>query len=290
MEVDSLSQSEPLIRQISDTALWAAVYRAAESERPDAVFHDPLARRLAGERGARIVESSKFNLETSWAWVARTWLFDQLIGEQLAQGVDMVVNLAAGLDARPYRMALPAALQWVEVDLPGILAYKEEILAAERPACALRRIRLDLADAAARRELFGRLSREASRVLVLTEGLLIYFTAEEVGALAGDLAEPPSFQSWILDLASPGLLRLLQKNLGQQLSDAGAPLKFAPPEGPGYFAPHGWKAIKVLSPLKAAARLKRLSLGMRLVAMLPESTGAQGSRPWSGVCLLAKAA
>ena len=32
---------EPPIRNISDTALWVAVYRAEESERPDAVFHDP---------------------------------------------------------------------------------------------------------------------------------------------------------------------------------------------------------------------------------------------------------
>ena len=33
--------SEPLIRNISDTALWVAVYRAWESERADAVFRDP---------------------------------------------------------------------------------------------------------------------------------------------------------------------------------------------------------------------------------------------------------
>jgi len=60
-------------------------------------------------------------------------MFDQFIAEQCQQGVDMVVNLAAGLDTRPYRMALPPALEWVEVDLPGIVSYKEEILASEKP-------------------------------------------------------------------------------------------------------------------------------------------------------------
>jgi hypothetical protein len=40
--------------------------------------------------------------------------------------------------------------------------------------------------------------------------------------------------------------------------------------------------------LKTAARLKRLSFVMRLLALLPESKGRQGSRPWAGVCLLAK--
>jgi hypothetical protein len=45
-----------------------------------------------------------------------------------------VVKLAAGLDARPYRMNLPASLRWVEVDLPEILEKKERLLEGERPA------------------------------------------------------------------------------------------------------------------------------------------------------------
>jgi O-methyltransferase involved in polyketide biosynthesis len=54
----------------------------------------------------------------------------------------MVVNLAAGLDTRPYRMALPSGLQWIEVDLPDLLVYKAEALAAETPVCTLQRVAL----------------------------------------------------------------------------------------------------------------------------------------------------
>ena len=120
-----MTQAEPLIRNISDTALLAAVYRARETERQDALFSDPFARRLAGERGEQIAKSMPFSDSNTWAWVVRTYLYDQFIAEQCQQGVNMVVNLAAGLDTRPYRMTLPASLQWVEVDLPGILSYKE---------------------------------------------------------------------------------------------------------------------------------------------------------------------
>ena len=283
-----MNESEPLIRNVSDTALWAAVYRAAETERPDALFRDPYARRLAGERGRQIAEAVPGAVRADWAWVGRTYLFDQLIAEQLAQGADMVVNLAAGLDARPYRMDLPPALQWIEVDLPGILDYKEEVLAGEQPRCALERVRLDLSDGTARRDLFARLGSRSRRALILTEGLLIYLDADEAASLARDLAAPAPFRSWIFDIASPGLLRLLQKNLGPQLTRASASLKFGPPEGPGYFEPHGWKPVQVLSPLKTAAHFKRLTFGMRLIALLPESQGRQGSRPWSGICLLEK--
>jgi methyltransferase (TIGR00027 family) len=282
------SSTEPLIRNISDTARWAAVYRARETERADHLFSDRFARRLAGTRGEQIAASLPFSDRATWAWVMRTYLYDQFINEQIQQGTDMVVNLAAGLDARPYRMALPGSLKWIEVDLAGILDYKEEILSAEKPVCRLERVRLDLSDVGARRELFSQLGRRSAKTLVIAEGLLIYLTADEVGTLARDLAAPPSFQRWLVDISSPGLLRLLQKNMGQQFAQSGASFKFGPKEGPAFFVPYGWTPADVRSPLKAAARLKRLSFGMRLLALLPASDGAQGSRPWSGICLLAK--
>jgi methyltransferase (TIGR00027 family) len=281
-----MTATEPLIRNISDTALWAAVYRARESERPDALFRDPLARRLAGARGEQIAAASPFSERQAWSWVTRTYLFDQYIKQVIEQGVDAVLNLAAGLDARPYRLALPSSLEWIEVDLPDLLTYKEEILAGEKPACKLQRVRLDLANVQARRELFDDIGRRARRVLVITEGLLIYLRPEEVGALARDLAGVPSFQHWILDLASPGLLNMLKRKMGQQVAAAGAPFKFAPAEGTGFFAPFGWQASDVQSLLTTAARLRRVPLFLRLMTLWPESTGRQGSRPWGGVCLM----
>jgi len=283
-----MSGPEPLIRNISDTALWAAVYRAQESERPDAAFHDRFAQRLAGTRGQEIADSMTHRTSPSWAWIARTYLVDQFISKQVAQGVDMVVNLAAGLDARPYRMDLPSTLKWIEVDLPELLDYKEAILKSEAPRCSLERVALDLANAPARRELFDRLGRDAKKVLIITEGLIIYLSPDQVIGLAHDLHGPGSFQWWVTDLCSPGLLRLLQRELQPKLDQSGASVKFGPKEGPLFFIPHGWKPADVQTLLRTAARLNRLSFWMRLLAKLPESNGEQGSRPWGGVCLLAR--
>jgi methyltransferase (TIGR00027 family) len=285
-----MGETEPLFRNISDTARWVAIYRARESERPDALFRDPFARRLAGERGEQIVALLPASNHNQWAWAIRTYLFDRLITQQVAQGVDLIVNLAAGLDARPYRMELPAALQWVEVDLPELVAYKTEILKNEKPRCSLDRVSLDLASGGARRELFAKLGQRAKKAMILTEGLLVYLTAEEAGVLADDLARPVSFQRWAFELPSPGLLRRLKREWGADLGEGGAPLKFAPEEGPGYFTRHGWRPLEVHSMIKTAARLGRLSLWMRLLSLLPESSGRQGSRPWAGVCLLERAA
>jgi methyltransferase (TIGR00027 family) len=283
----SKTQSEPLIRNVSDTARWVAVYRARETERVDAIFRDPFARRLAGERGEQIARSMPLGGNNDWSMITRTYLIDQFVSAQVQQGVDMVVNLAAGLDSRPYRMPLPASLQWIEVDLDEILAYKEGILRDEKPLCSLERVRLDLADVAARCELFARLGRRTRKALVITEGLIIYLTAEAVGDLAKDLAAVPAFHSWIIDLASPGLMRMLKKRMAEQLNQA-APFKFAPEEGPAFFSRFGWKPVDVQSLLKNAAWLKRLPFFLRLIALLPETESSRRNRPWSAVCLLEK--
>jgi methyltransferase (TIGR00027 family) len=281
--------NEPSVRGISDTAAWVAMYRALESERRDAVFHDPYARRLAGERGERIMVTISAARKHAWSYTARTHLFDTLIAEEVRAGSDLVLNLAAGLDTRPYRMALPASLRWVEVDLPDLVAYKEEVLRGDRPVCRLERVRLDLSDVAARRALFAELGR-SRRVIVLSEGLLVYLSAEQVTELAEDLAGPPSFRRWAADLVSPALLKMLQKQIGTPLSQAGAPLKFAPAEGPAFFVRSGWRPIEARSLLHVAAKLKRLPFWMRLFALFPDSRGTKPGQLWGGGVLLERSA
>lgn len=280
-----MSGNDSSIRNISDTAVWVAMYRARESERPGALFHDPYARRLAGERGEQITHEMKNQDKNAWAYVIRTLLFDAFISERLADGVDMVVNLAAGLDTRPYRMDLPASLHWVEVDLPDILSYKESILDYERPKCRLDRVALDLADGEGRRALFQRLASESKKALILSEGLLIYLDAGEARTLASDLSNHPSFRWWAIDIASPGLLKMMQKQVGATLERANAPLKFAPAEGPWFFEPTGWKVIEARGSLKGAAKVMKLPLLLRFFALFPDNPRA-GNQIWAGTCLL----
>jgi len=280
-----VSRGEPIIRNISDTARWVAYHRAIESERPDAVFRDPFARRLAGERGQRIATELGASPREQWPWVARTHSFDQFILGRVRDGADVVINLAAGFDTRPYRLPLPETLQWYELDLPELIDEKEQLLANDKPACRLERFRIDLANTIERRRLFDELAGRGKNVVVACEGLIIYLTRDEVSDLARDLARPATFRHWIVELASPGLLEMLQRRTARHLPVANAPLKFAPPEGPAFFDPLGWRPAEIQSMIQVARRLKRLPFFLRLIARLPETHGRQGRRPWSAVCL-----
>src|SRR5262245_3777352 len=96
------------IEHISDTARWVAVYRAMETERRDAIFRDPYARRLAGPRGEEIVRDMPNSGASAASVIVRTAVFDEIIGKAVTDGnVDLIVNLAAGLDTRPWRLPLP---------------------------------------------------------------------------------------------------------------------------------------------------------------------------------------
>ena len=277
------------LANISDTARWVAMYRAIESEKNDAIFRDPYARKLAGSRGEEILAAMPKGRTFAWPMIVRTALFDEII-LRLAGEIDTVLNLACGLDARPYRLALPPALKWIDVDLPAIIDYKRGVLASEKARCEVEFVALDLADRAARRALFARVGAAGKRVLVATEGLLVYLEREQVGELAADLHEQPSFRYWLIDIVSPFILGMMQKTWGKQLDAAAAPLRFGPDEGPRYYAPFGWRTAEARDTFGEAKKLRRLPAQMKFWSLLsfttPKKVREQQQKGMSGVVLL----
>ena len=269
------------ITHVSDTARWVAMYRAMETDRPDALFRDPYARRLAGEKGAEILKSMR--QAKSWAWphIVRTAVFDELILRCVAGGADAVLNLAAGLDARPWRLDLPASLTWIHVDYPDMLAYVREQLAAERPRCVLRWEAADLADAAQRRALFARVGAAHRKVLVVSEGLLIYLGPEGAAALADDLHAQPAFHRWVFDIASPRLLKMMRRWTRRQMAQSNAEFLFAPAENTAFFAPHGWKELEWRGSWTEAIRLRRLPVLYHLFRVLSLVRRRKAREEWN---------
>jgi methyltransferase (TIGR00027 family) len=289
-------ENDPALRDVSDTALWVAVYRARETERDDALFYDPYARELAGERGAEIAKQVGM---PGWPIVVRTQVLDEMILRAVEdQGFDTVLNLAAGLDTRPYRLALPAALRWIEVDLPPMIEYKRQALKEAKCFCRLERNALDLRDLAARRALFAKVGAAADKVLVLTEGLLIYLDPEDVKILATDLHQPPAFKRWLMDIASPELLQMLARqgttdSKHALLHNDSVQFKFAPREHVEFFRPFGWTPGEYRDTAREARRLKRFDIPWhykligKLMSLSPRVRATM--RRFSGITALERA-
>ena len=258
------------IENVSDTAFWVAHYRAVESERADALFRDPLAGVLSGDRGRKIARSMPWPFMTGWVVALRTRIIDDYIGLGLAQGVEGVLNLGAGLDTRPYRMNLPESLLWIEADQPHLIEFKEQRLSSEKPRCRLERVKIDLANPCERRQLLESVPSRAKKMLVLTEGVIPYLSMEEVSSLADDLRNLAHACCWIVDYFSPEALRFRERG-GLRRRMENAPFRFKPENWFGFFEEHGWNCKEIRYLAEEAERLKRpirVPLVLRIVMNL----------------------
>jgi methyltransferase (TIGR00027 family) len=130
-----------------------AYVRARESARPDRLFDDPLAaafvaatpdtfeERLEPGDGQRAGVGAAFAMHA----IIRTRYYDEYL---VASGLRQVVLLAAGLDTRAFRLPWPDGSHLFEVDLPEVLAFKQNVLDARAvtPKCLRTTVAVDLRD------------------------------------------------------------------------------------------------------------------------------------------------
>jgi methyltransferase (TIGR00027 family) len=277
--------SDPRISSVSDTARWVAMYRAWESERADALFRDPFAARLAGHRGAAMTRLAPREVRSGWPIIIRTKLFDEMILSAVAAGCDCVVNLGAGLDARPYRLPLPNSLTWMEVDFPALIEEKEALLTDASPSCAVVREKIDLDNRSSRLSLFNRVQDQFKKIIVISEGVLVYLDDDSIRTLARELVSQPAIRVWLIDFFSPNVLRMMTRGVGRSLEKA--PFRFAPENGVGFFERLGWNVEDTRSIFREASRLRRAPWRVSLAQLLPEPNLRNfGQARWAGVVRL----
>ncbi len=242
------------ITDVSDTALWIAAIRAREGERNDAAFRDTLSSILAGERGRKIARSFSRSAMMAWGVVARTSAIDRLVNESVSSGVDTVLNLGAGMDTRPYRMSLPPHIRWIEVDFPNIVAAKTAALQGYTPACRLERVGMDLLDRSSRSEFLLRHTAQSQSTLVITEGVISYFSNDDAAALAQDLHAAPPIRLWIQDFDNAGQRRMPR---GWQKKLKAAPFLLQVKDWFEFFETAGWRSRRIITNIEEAERIHR---------------------------------
>jgi len=247
---------ETEFQHIADTAFWVAGFRAKETGRPDAVFKDPLAKVLAGDRGKEMVAITPNAALMNFSVVVRTTAIDRLIERAIEDGIDAVINLGAGLDTRPYRMPLPSDLTWIEVDYAQIIEYKNTILADEKPLCNLRRIAADLEWDEDRRALLATLGKQAGKALVITEGVVTYLDNEQASILSKDIFSIPTFQYWIQEYLNGGYRNNGLSKKGRKLLK-NTPFRFTAAKPIDFFKNDGWKVKENIYMLDEADRIGR---------------------------------
>jgi methyltransferase (TIGR00027 family) len=150
-----------LTKTVGATATMVAAARAAASRRADPVVDDPFAEPLVRAVGVDFftrlaqgeLDFDGFGGEPGSGWMPhlfgiRAWYFDDFFSTAWETGIRQVVNVAAGLDSRAYRLEWPDDTTIYEVDRPEVVAFKNSTLTdlGATPTADLRSVGIDLRD------------------------------------------------------------------------------------------------------------------------------------------------
>jgi methyltransferase (TIGR00027 family) len=175
---------------VGATATMVAAQRALSNREGliDDPFAEPLVRAVGLDFFVRALDGEidfgdvdpRFNAQRAAQGMAvRTRWFDTLFTDAAAAGVRQAVILAAGLDARAYRLPWPDGTVVYEVDQPEVIDFKTKTLTdlGAKPRADRRTVAIDLRNdwpKALRDNGFDSTSPTAW----IAEGLLIYLPSE----------------------------------------------------------------------------------------------------------------
>jgi methyltransferase (TIGR00027 family) len=244
------------------SAYWIAAVRARESARADRLFDDPFAARLAGERGVATMAASEraSGGENRFIPVRVRW-FDDAVLRAVADGCRQVVLLGAGLDTRPYRLDLPADLDWYELDRQEIFDDKEPVLAGAAPRCRRWTVAADLAGDWPAALTAAGFSPERRTVWVV-EGLFFYLSDDAVLGLlrtAAGLCVPGSL--FLADIMNAGVRDLPAIRARREYrARNGLPEPYGSDDPVALLGSGGWHAESITTPGAPDANFGRLPM------------------------------
>ena len=230
---------------VASTGLLVAAIRARESTREDRLFTDPYADRLAGDAGRALLEAAiaEAGERTTIQIVVRTRFWDEALLRAVAVARQVVI-IAAGLDARAYRLTWPDRTTVYELDQPAVIAAKDDVLARDEPRCRRVAIGVDLADDWPAALTDAGFDRHAPTVWLI-EGLLQYLDERDVRTLFERLDSMSAPESTVCyDVVGTSLLESpMMAPLLRSMAEQGSPWLFGTDE-PGELAErHGWTPV-----------------------------------------------
>ncbi|MEV0946771.1 class I SAM-dependent methyltransferase [Rhodococcus sp. NPDC049939] len=281
-----------IVDSVGLTALGVATFRALESSEPDALVRDEFAPWFVAAAGephftAMLADPTSVGdifSDPSAALVSvRTKFFDDFFLSAAASGVRQAVILAAGLDARAYRLDWPPDTTVFEIDQPKVLEFKGKVLAEHeaRPKADRRPVAVDLRDdwpAALEAAGFD----PTKPVAWSAEGLLPFLPGTAHDALFSRIDElsPPGSRVVVDNYAGGGDIqrfaeareKYFDKNLFGAIDITELLYSDERADPSLWLAEHGW-TVQDEYPFELAARYRRT------VAKLPEEL-ADLSKRW----------
>lgn len=210
------SQLKSQLTGIPRTMLMTTRARVEEHQRVDAIFHDPQVLEWWPRLKWDVELDSFYTPIAQLTWAVRAHIFDQITQSHLARYRDAVaIELGAGLSTRYYRVGHDYQC-WMELDLPAVTEIRRQL---DTETDSHRFISQSVMDMSWMNQLP---SGPSERLLIIAEGLLMYFDISQIQAFIHQLRQQFPGATLVFDAigSSP-------KSKGaRQLAQLGAPLQW----------------------------------------------------------------
>ena len=225
------------MKPISKTAFYCCGVRMQDAECATPVCNDVYAKTFMSDEGLMILEAFKDETRPNASNVARHRIIDDLLRQELIDHPDLcVVIIGAGFDSRAFRLQ---GGNWVELDEPQVINYKNERLPAADSANKLHRIPIDFSNESLGEKLAPFSNRAA--VVVVIEGVLMYLEQETISRLLKTLHELFPEHKLICDVMTYAFFENYGKTVHEKITGLGATFKFTVEDPEHVFLQEGYE-------------------------------------------------
>ena len=190
------------IEGVEETMFVPLIARALESKKKNPAFYDAVA--------VRVLETLNYDFSkhkakmNMWGCAARTIILDREVKSFIAKNPDCsIINIACGLDDRFSRVD-NGTVNWYNVDLENIINIRKNIFEHQNRRVDIARSILDYS--------WIEEIKNKENVLIVAEGILMYFTENEVKDLFQMIAKSFPKCSLVIEIMSEFMLKNQKKH------------------------------------------------------------------------------
>ena len=236
------------MKPVSKTAYYCCGVRMQDAESPTPLIGDTYAKRLLGEEGFEYWQGFKDFTAPNGSNIARHFLIDNHIKALLSkQQSSTIILIGAGLDSRAYRFN---SGNWIEIDEPAIINYKNKLLPVKGCPNSLTRIAIDFE----KEKLAEKIDqyKDTRHVVIVIEGVLMYLSKQQKQELLKTLTSFFPAHTLLCDLMTKKFFDLLGHKIHKKLVAQGSSFADISKEPWLLFQQYGYKQTAKTSTVKTA--------------------------------------
>jgi len=249
---------------VSNTAFYCRGVRMEDAKRKRSICKDIHAGKFMDARGLEIFAPFRSETMPNISNISRCRIIDDHVSAELGKSPSAsVVTIGAGFDTRPYRLR---GGDWLELDEPQLIEYKNRRLPVSECDNPLTRIAIDFAGESLHEKLSG--IETTSPVIIVIEGVFMYLDPVAIAQTLQQVQQRFPRHALLCDLMTRRFFDRFAQGVHGKLVAAGGHFSDRPENPITIFLDNDYRLAESVPMLKRANELGLLWDELRLPSII----------------------